>query len=160
MGNSLPPPEDISEEEKRGVFNYDVSLQQVADYIRRGKAKKIVLMVGAGISVSAGIPDFRSPGSGLYENLEKYNLPSPEAMFQIEFFRENPFPFYDLARNLFPSNFLPTPMHFFIKLLQNKGILKRCYSQNIDTLERQAGVSGELLVEAHGSFGGVGLHQI
>ena len=35
-------------------------------------------MVGAGISVSAGIPDFRSPGTGLYSQLEKYNLPHPQ----------------------------------------------------------------------------------
>jgi len=34
-------------------------------------------MTGAGISVSAGIPDFRSPETGLYANLQKYNLPSP-----------------------------------------------------------------------------------
>ena len=34
-------------------------------------------MTGAGISVSAGIPDFRSPKTGLYANLQKYNLPSP-----------------------------------------------------------------------------------
>ena len=35
-------------------------------------------MVGAGISVSAGIPDFRSPGTGLYSQLERYNLPHPQ----------------------------------------------------------------------------------
>merc|ERR1719473_465110 len=44
-------------------------------------------------------------------------------------------------------------MHFFIKLLEDKNLLQRCYTQNIDTLERVAGVSIEKLVEAHGSFG-------
>ena len=43
-----------------------------------GKARRIVCMVGAGISVSAGIPDFRSPGTGLYSQLEKYDLPHPQ----------------------------------------------------------------------------------
>jgi NAD+-dependent protein deacetylase sirtuin 2 len=58
-----------------------------------------------------------------------------------------------LARELFPSNYKPSPTHHFIKLLQDKGLLARCYTQNIDTLERAAGVLPEKLVEAHGSFG-------
>lgn len=44
-------------------------------------------MTGAGISVSAGIPDFRSPKTGLYDNLKEYNLPYPEAIFSIDFFK-------------------------------------------------------------------------
>jgi NAD-dependent SIR2 family protein deacetylase len=36
-------------------------------------------------SVAAGIPDFRSPGTGLYSNLAKYNLPAPEAIFTISY---------------------------------------------------------------------------
>jgi NAD-dependent deacetylase sirtuin 2 len=51
------------------------------------KVKNIVVLAGAGISTSAGIPDFRSPGTGLYNNLQKYQLPTPEAIFHIEFFK-------------------------------------------------------------------------
>ena len=39
------------------------------------------------VCLAAGIPDFRSPVSGLYANLQKYNLPYPEAIFQIDYFK-------------------------------------------------------------------------
>lgn len=90
---------------------------------RVSDASKIIVMAGAGISVSAGIPDFRTPGTGLYDNLQKfvlpdaspsppdgppsgtksspfaffserrYDLPEPSAVFSIDFFKENPKPF-------------------------------------------------------------------
>ncbi|KAI1229605.1 hypothetical protein IHE44_0011796 [Lamprotornis superbus] len=109
-------------------------------------------MVGAGISTSAGIPDFRSPGTGLYSNLQSYDLPYPEAIFEIGFFKKHPEPFFALARELYPGQFKPTVCHYFMRLLQDKGLLLRCYTQNIDTLERVAGLDPELLVEAHGTF--------
>lgn len=49
--------------------------------------KNIIVMTGAGVSTSAGIPDFRTPGTGLYDNLSKYNLPRPQSIFEIDFFR-------------------------------------------------------------------------
>lgn len=57
------------------------------DCIAPSPAKSIVTMTGAGISTAAGIPDFRTPGTGLYDNLQKYNLPYPEAIFDINFFK-------------------------------------------------------------------------
>ena len=57
-------------------------------------ARNVVVLLGAGASVSAGIPDFRTPGVGLYDNLEKYGkLPFPEAVFDLTFFAQNPAPF-------------------------------------------------------------------
>lgn len=127
-------------------------LEGVAALIKSGKAKKIICMCGAGISVNAGIPDFRTPGTGLYSQLEKYNLPKPEAVFSIDFFRQNPKPFFTLAKELFPGSFQPTATHYFMKLLHSKGRLLRCFTQNIDSLESQAGLPPESIVAAHGNF--------
>ena len=114
--------------------------------------KKVTFFNGAGISTSAGIPDFRSHKTGLYANLAKLDLPFAEAVFDIDYFKENPKPFYTLAEELYPGKFPPTKFHHFIKLIQNRGQLHRVYTQNIDTLERLAGVDDEFIVEAHGSF--------
>lgn len=130
----------------------EVTVEGVVKYIKSGKCKNIITMAGAGISTSAGIPDFRSPGTGLYNNLEKYNLPFPEAIFDIEFFKSNPKPFFVLAKDLYPGAFNPTPSHWFIRLLHEKGLLLRHYTQNIDTLEHIAGLPAEKVVEAHGTF--------
>lgn len=76
------------------VLHGDLSVERIAKIIKDGLVKNIVVMSGAGISVAAGIPDFRSPGTGLYYNLEKYKLPTPESMFDIDYFREHPESFY------------------------------------------------------------------
>lgn len=121
-------------------------------------------MTGAGISTSAGIPDFRSPGTGLYDNLQALNLPFPEAVFSLDYFEARPEPFWTLARDLYPGKYFvsyvvriladvqPTPTHYFLTLLHRKGLLQRVWTQNIDTLETAAGVPDDLVVEAHGSF--------
>lgn len=128
------------------------TIEQVAELIRSKKLSKIIVMAGAGISVSAGIPDFRTPGTGLYDNLQKYNLPDPQAIFTLSYFRENPQPFFTLAKELFPGAFKPTPTHHFIKVLADRGLLLRCYTQNIDGLEGIAGVPEHLIFQAHGGF--------
>ena len=107
---------------------------------------------GAGISTSAGIPDFRSPDTGLYANLARLNLPYAEAVFDISYFRQNPLPFYTLAHELYPGKYRPTISHSFIRLLSDKGLLLKLFTQNIDCLEREAGVPERHIVEAHGSF--------
>ena len=78
----------------------------------------------------------RSPGSGLYDNLQQYDLPYAEAIFEIGFFHQNPHPFFALAKELYPGNYQPNLTHHFVRLLQKKGQLLRMYTQNIDGLER------------------------
>ncbi|KAF4982329.1 hypothetical protein FZEAL_2028 [Fusarium zealandicum] len=136
------PPKTLSER----------SLSAVADYIKTGRDKRIVVLTGAGISTAAGIPDFRSPKTGLYANLARLNLPYAEAVFDISYFRDHPEPFYVLANELYPGKFHPTVSHVFITLLARKGLLQMLFTQNIDCLERVAGVPSDKIIEAHGSF--------
>lgn len=116
-----------------------------------GNSKKILVLTGAGISVSCGIPDFRSE-NGLYSIIsEKYpDLDDPQLMFDIHYFKHNPKPFFELAKEIFPSNFSPSNTHMFIKHLEEKGTLLRNYTQNIDTLEKISEISK--VVHCHGSF--------
>ena len=73
-------------------------------------------------------------------------------MFDISFFRNNPLPFYTLAHELYPGRYRPTISHSFVRLLSDKGLLLKLFTQNIDCLDREAGVPDDKIVEAHGSF--------
>jgi len=130
-----------------------LDMKGVTEYIASDKCNNIIVMCGAGLSTAAGIPDFRSPIIGLYATLKrKYNLEHPEDIFDIDDLVDNPSPFFEVAKLIYPGDFKPTVGHYFIKLLDEKGLLKRVYTQNIDTLEHRAGISEDKLVEAHGSF--------
>ena len=89
----------------------------------------------------------------MYDNLQKYNLPFPEAVFDVGFYKNNPKPFVHLASELWPGlKHSPTITHSFIALLEKKGLLLRVYTQNIDMLDVLAGVSEEKMIECHGHF--------
>ncbi|CAO3642436.1 unnamed protein product [Mucor hiemalis] len=128
------------------------SIEAIVEYIKHNEVKNVIVMTGAGISTAAGIPNFRSKDTGLYHNLQKFDLPYAEAVFDIEYFMEKPEPFYILAKELYPGKFFPTKTHYFVRLLQEKGILLRNFTQNIDTLERLTGLDQDYIIEAHGSF--------
>ncbi|PIL22458.1 hypothetical protein GSI_15146 [Ganoderma sinense ZZ0214-1] len=67
-------------------------VRAIVKYMKSRECRKVFVMLGAGVSTAAGIPDFRTPGTGLYSNLERLNLPYPEAVFEISYFAENPIP--------------------------------------------------------------------
>ncbi len=121
--------------------------------------KNIVVLVGAGMSVSCGIPDFRSKDSGLYSTLDtdELGLSCPEDLFDLSFFQDEPGPFYAFAKNLYyPKGenikVEPSDSHKLLALLEQRKMLQRVYTQNIDGLEVEAGVSNKKIVYAHGSL--------
>ncbi|XP_073430096.1 NAD-dependent protein deacetylase sirtuin-3, mitochondrial isoform X3 [Dendrobates tinctorius] len=134
------------------VKSSSTSITDVAKKMKDGFYRHVLVMVGAGISTDSGIPDFRSPTSGLYSKLHEYSLPYPEAVFDLGFFLRDPKPFLHLSQELLPGRHHPNSAHYFLRLLHDKGVLLRVYTQNIDGLERAAGIPAEKLVEAHGSF--------
>ena len=127
----IEAPATLSLEEQYAVFEGKANIEEVCRRLKDGQYKQIIVMTGAGISVSAGIPDFRSPGTGFYDKLDlaKFDLPSPQSVFELDYFRQNPRPFYAVAKELYPGKYRPTHTHYFIKLLASKGLLLRCYTQ-------------------------------
>ncbi|KAI9145827.1 DHS-like NAD/FAD-binding domain-containing protein [Paraphysoderma sedebokerense] len=125
------------------INNFD----HVIDLIQ--KSNRIMVITGAGISVSCGIPDFRSK-NGIYARLDEYNLDDPQQMFDLKYFKICPETFYSFAREIYPSNFKPSPSHLFVKAIEERGKLLRNYTQNIDNIESLAGVGR--VMQCHGSF--------
>lgn len=106
------------------------------------KSKKVTVLTGAGISCNAGIPDFRS-SDGLY-NLVKSKYPKTivrgQDLFDISLFRDEMSLalFCTFMESLYASSLMAkaTETHKFIKMLKEKNKLLRCYTQNIDSLEK------------------------
>lgn len=118
-----------------------VRLHEVAKTIY--KSKKAVVLTGAGISCNAGIPDFRSD-DGLY-NIVKAKYPlsfiKGQDLFDISLFRnqETLLIFCTFMEGLYKHSLAAkaTETHRFIKTLKEKNKLLRCYTQNIDSIEKR-----------------------
>ncbi|KAL4794323.1 DHS-like NAD/FAD-binding domain-containing protein [Aspergillus venezuelensis] len=128
------------------------TLDTICTSILSGQITKITVLAGAGLSTATGIPDFRSPSTGLYARLTPLQLPYPEAIFHSSYFKHTPEPFYAIARARHPRNLKPTVGHAFLALLERKGVLRFVFSQNIDGLERDAGVGRERILNVHGNW--------
>ena len=108
-------------------------LDQITANLANSTYQNIVVINGAGVSTSCGIPDFRTPGTGLYSKLEEYNLPYPEAIFELDYFRSKPQAFATLAKEIWPGQVegpRPSRTHAFLKVLEDKGMLQRVYTQS------------------------------
>jgi len=130
---SLALSRELSKRAKLLKYN---TIDDAVDLLQR--SRNIIVLTGAGISTSLGIPDFRSKGTGLYSKLEHLGLNDPQEVFDISVFRQDPAIFYSVARDILPSTNRFSPTHAFIALLQEKGKLLTNYSQNIDNLEAKA----------------------
>jgi len=132
--------------------NQEKAISNIARYIKEHNCKNIVVLSGAGISTNANIPDFRTPGTGLYSRLSKYDLPSPQSIFDIVYYRHNPNPFCHIAKEHYTKDYKPTLTHYFIRLLADQGLLLRNFTQNIDGLEEKAGLPDKYIIHAHGTY--------
>ncbi len=134
---------------------------RLAELIRA--ARSVVALTGAGISVPSGIPDFRSPGTGLWANVD------PMEVAHIDAFRRDPKRFWSFYGERFASlrDKVPNRAHLALVELERSGRLDAVITQNIDGLHEAAGV--RTLVEVHGSIshascldcgGRVGLEEV
>jgi NAD-dependent deacetylase len=109
-------------------------------------ARSVVALTGAGISVPSGIPDFRSPGQGIWENID------PMEVVHIDVFRNDPVGFWRFYGERFSSlgSKRPNEAHRALVAMERRRMLSGVITQNIDMLHRKAGT--ERLIEIHGSI--------
>jgi len=117
---------------------------RLASLIR--EASSVVALTGAGISVPSGIPDFRSPGTGLWENVD------PMDVAHIDVFRRDPERFWHFYGDRFQTleTKEPNGAHRALVELERRGHLDAVVTQNIDRLHRVAGTRE--LIEVHGTI--------
>ena len=110
------------------------------------KAKRAVVLTGAGISTPSGIPDFRSEGTGLWSKDEPLEVAS------LSTFRTAPERFFHwfqpLASRIF--NAQPNPAHLALAEFERSGHLQAIVTQNIDGLHQKAG--SQHVIEMHGTL--------
>ncbi|EAR90398.1 SIR2 family transcriptional regulator (macronuclear) [Tetrahymena thermophila SB210] len=126
-------------------------IENFAEKLLAKKYKQIAFLTGAGISVSAGIPDFRSPETGLYAQIKKeYDISDPQKIFSIRYYQDNPLPFMQVIRDFFSREYHPTYAHKLIHQIYKRKQLLINITQNIDGLELKTGINPSKVVQAHG----------
>jgi NAD-dependent deacetylase len=119
-------------------------VEELAELIRGSEST--VALTGAGVSVPSGIPDFRTPGKGLWERVD------PMSVATIDAFHRDTKRFWDFYRPRFHmlTDKQPNPAHEALAELERRGMLEAVITQNIDRLHRKAG--SERVIEVHGSI--------
>jgi NAD-dependent deacetylase len=119
-------------------------IRQAAKLLKN--AKYSVVLTGAGSSTPSGIPDFRSPGSGLWTRY------LPMEVASLSAFRYDPKKFFEWLRPLASHmlNAEPNPAHKSLARLERAGYINTIITQNIDTLHQRAG--SKHVLEVHGTF--------
>lgn len=109
------------------------------------KSKSTVVLTGAGISTESGIPDFRSPGTGLWEKIDPMKALSTDALYR------NPERFYKEGFQLLMDvqGYEPNVGHKVVADLEEKGFIDAVITQNIDGLHTKAG--SKIVLEVHGT---------
>jgi NAD-dependent deacetylase len=117
---------------------------RLAELIR--EADSAVVLTGAGVSVPSGIPDFRTPGTGLWEKVD------PMEVAHIEVFRREPDRFWHFYSQRFAAlgDKEPNGAHEALAELERRGLIDAVITQNIDRLHRRAGSRN--VIEVHGSI--------
>jgi len=109
-------------------------------------AGSVVALTGAGISVPSGIPDFRTPGTGIWANVD------PMEVAHVDVWRTDPARFWSFYGHRFATlgAIEPNPAHAALVELERRGLLDLVLTQNIDRLHAKAGSTD--VVELHGSI--------
>jgi len=120
------------------------ALEDAAELFRR--AKRVVVLTGAGISTPSGIPDFRSEGTGLWSHDE------PMEVASLTTFRTHPERFFNWFRPLAGQifNAQPNAAHFAFAEMEKAGTAHTIVTQNIDFLHQKAG--SQHVIEMHGTL--------
>lgn len=120
----------------------DVAIRKAADLL--AAARSAVALTGAGISTPSGIPDFRTPGKGMWEFVDPVDVAS------IWAYRAHPERFYEWIRPLLKTlrQAKPNPAHYALARLEQAGVIKWTITQNIDSLHQKAG--SQWVIEVHG----------
>jgi NAD-dependent deacetylase len=123
--------------------NLSVKAREFASLVL--SSSNAVALTGAGISTESGIPDYRSPDTGLWEKMD-------QSVVSLEGFLRKPSQYYSFAVDLYPirRSAKPNPAHFLLTELEKRKLLRGVITQNIDGLHYDAGSS--VVHELHGSL--------
>lgn len=132
---------------EREIKVLDIDQQKIAELSELLKnSKYTVCLTGAGVSTASGIPDFRTPGKGLWSKV------NPIEVTSIEAFQDNPARFYQfyLPRIEELDKVSPNKAHHALAQLEHSGYLHSLITQNIDNLHQKAG--SQKVLEIHGNL--------